>query len=56
MKTFTIRDREAGNVIESGLSLIEAKKTLESFELQDRDNKEYVIDFYEILETPKSKK
>ena len=50
MTTFTIRDREAGNVIESGLSQIEAKQKIQEFEDEDKANNEYVADFYEIAE------
>lgn len=50
MKTYKIQDREAGNVIETGLSLEEAKSTLEKFENDDKQEGTYTPDFYEIVE------
>jgi hypothetical protein len=50
MKTFKIQDREAGNVIETGLTQEEAKKMLEKFEEDDKKDGIYEPDFYEIVE------
>lgn len=48
--TFKIQDREAGNIIESGLSLEEANKMLEKFENDDKIEGTYTPNFYEIVE------
>lgn len=54
MKTFKIKDREAGNVIETGIESYEAAKELiESFEKFDRNESSYTPDFYEIKEEDK---
>ena len=45
---FIIRDREAGNVIDSFNTLQEAKQALISFELEDKNSGVYEDDFYEI--------
>ena len=50
MKTYKIQDREAGNVIETGLSLNEAKRQLSKFEEQDKKDGYFTPDFYEIKE------
>lgn len=51
MKTYRIQDREAGNVIETGITSFEAaKELLESFEKFDRNESSYAPDFYEIKE------
>ena len=50
MKTYKIQDREAGNVIEKGLTLYEANKTLEAFYATDKADGNYTPDFYEIKE------
>jgi len=50
MTTFTIRDKEAGNIIESGLTETKAKILLEEFENQDKANGSYTPEFYEIIE------
>ena len=49
-QTYKIQDREAGNVIESGLTKAEAEKMLKRFESEDRRNNVYEQDFYEIVE------
>jgi hypothetical protein len=49
-KTYKIQDREAGNVIETGLTFEEAQKTLKEFEESDKKEGIYVPDFYEIKE------
>lgn len=48
MITFKIQDREAGNIIEFGLTLDEAEQFLQEFEKQDKKEGIYVPDFYEI--------
>jgi len=50
MTTFTIRDKESGNVIESGLSEIEVKQRLQELEDEDKADGSFTIDFYEIVE------
>lgn len=47
---YTIRDREAGNVIETGLTYKEAVNTLKKFEESDKAEGIYEEDFYEIVE------
>ena len=46
---YVIRDSEAGNVIESGLTKAEAMKTLQEFEQTDKEEGTYTKDFYEIV-------
>jgi hypothetical protein len=48
--TYRIQDREAGNVIEVGLSYEEAQETLAKFEADDKENGTYTEDFYEIVQ------
>ena len=48
--TYRIQDREAGNIIEVGLSLIEAEKILAGYEAEDKKDGEYTPNFYEIVE------
>ena len=50
MKNYKIQDREAGNVIETGLTLEEAEKLLAQFEEEDKQDGTYTPDFYEIVE------
>ena len=52
MKNYKIQEREAGNVIETNLSLKEAEKMLKSFENQDKKEGSYTPNFYEIKEIP----
>ena len=47
---YQIQDRESGNVIESRLSLEEAKTQVAIWEQEDKDNNAYVAEFYEIIE------
>ena len=47
---YQIQDREAGNVIESGLSFEEATKLVAEYEQEDKDNNDYLSNFYEIVE------
>jgi hypothetical protein len=49
IKTFTIRDAEAGNVIETGLHYSEAYMLRLSYEREDKKNGNYIPDFYEII-------
>ena len=49
MQTYKIQDREAGNVIETGLTFTEAQTILNKFEDTDREEGIYVPDFYEIV-------
>ena len=50
MKNYKIQDREAGNVIETGLTLEEAETKLAQFEERDKEQGIYEEDFYEIVE------
>ncbi len=50
MKTFKIQDREAGNVIEKGLTEEEAKKLLAKYEEDDKKEGIFEENFYEIAE------
>lgn len=50
MKNYKIQDREAGNVIETGLTLEEAETKLAQFEESDKEEGIYEEDFYEIVE------
>jgi len=45
---YGIRDREAGNVIESNLTYDEAVRTLNMYESQDKEDGTYTDGFYEI--------
>jgi hypothetical protein len=49
-KTYKIADKEAGNKIESGLTLEEAKRMILEFEQEDKKNGEYTPNFYLISE------
>jgi hypothetical protein len=51
MKTYKIQDREAGNVIEEGLSIEEANKLLSEYEEADKKEGNYSENFYEIVES-----
>lgn len=48
MKTYKIQDREAGNVIEFGLTLNEAEKKVKDFEKADKKEGSFTLEFYEI--------
>lgn len=52
MKTFEIRDYEAGNVIERNLYFEQAKRIVAEFEKQDKIDGTYTPGFYEIVEVP----
>lgn len=45
-----IRDREAGNVIETVNTREEAESIIEQYEYEDREEGSYTPDFYEIVE------
>ena len=53
MKTWTVRDREAGNEIDYYDSYEAAKEGLEMFEASDREEGIYEKDFYEVAEIEK---
>lgn len=53
MKRYVIRDREAGNIIESFNSLNEAQKCVDLFEQEDRIQDIFEPNFYEIYDTIK---
>lgn len=48
--SFGIRDREAGNVIETGLTFEKARRMLVAFEIIDKKEGNYTEDFYEIYQ------
>ena len=50
MKTYTIQDRETGNIIETRLTEQEAKEMLIKFENTDKKEGTYSENFYEIVE------
>ena len=50
VRIFKIQDREAGNVIEKGLTYEEAVDLLEKFEEEDKNDGTYTENFYEIVE------
>ncbi len=49
MNTYTIQDREAGNVIDTFNTLIEAQEALSEYEERDQEEGTYTPDFYEII-------
>jgi len=46
--SYRIQDSEAGNIIETGLTLRQAKARLQKFESDDKASGTYTHDFYEI--------
>lgn len=50
MKKYWIQDREAGNKIEYFTTLEEAKRNLDKYEAEDKEDGTYTKDFYEIVE------
>lgn len=46
---YIIKDREVGNIIDIFSSLEEAKKALEIFEKEDREEGIFIENFYEIV-------
>lgn len=50
MKTFIIRDKEAGNIIEEVDTYQEALEIVEKYKNEDKNNGDYTQDFYEIVE------
>ncbi|MBP3801065.1 MAG: hypothetical protein J6I85_03405 [Clostridia bacterium] len=51
MKRFIIRDREAGNIIDSFDTFNEAEKKLKSYEEEDKKENIYSENFYEIYDS-----
>jgi len=49
-KTYKIQDREAGNVIETGLTKEQAEALLNVYEGEDKKHGIFTPDFYEIVE------
>lgn len=47
---YTIRDREAGNIIDTFCTYEEARQELDRYEEDDKANGIYTEDFYEIVE------
>lgn len=50
MSKYIIRDREAGNVIDTFNSLTEAQDLVTQWEEEDRADGIFVQDFYEVVE------
>jgi hypothetical protein len=50
MRKYKIQDRQTGELIESNLTLEQAKQILEVFETTDKSDGTYEPDFYEIVE------
>ena len=48
---YLTRDREAGNVIDEFATLDEARKAIEAYEEQDKQDGTYTKDFYEIYDS-----
>jgi len=53
MKKYKIQDSEAGNFIESFETLEDAIKALKNYEKEDKKDRIFVADFYEIKEISK---
>jgi len=49
MNTYIVRDKEAGNVIDSYATYTEAAEAIVQYEERDRKDGVYVRDFYEIV-------
>lgn len=47
---FQIRNHETGNLIDSFATLADAQSTLTEYIQEDKDNKYYTPDFYEIYD------
>lgn len=56
MKRYIIRDREAGNIIETTNDISEAKNILKKFESEDKAEDIYEENFYEIYDTEKEER
>ena len=54
MKNYIIRDREAGNIIDTFNTIEEAKNQLEIWENEDKKDGSYTENFYEIVESKKT--
>lgn len=50
METIKIQNRETGTVIELASTMQEAKNIVKSYEEEDRNNGEFIENFYEIVE------
>jgi uncharacterized protein YoaH (UPF0181 family) len=49
MKTYTIKNRETDEIMESGLSLIEATEIVNSYVREDESDDIYIPDLYQII-------
>jgi hypothetical protein len=47
---YKIQDRQAGNIIDTCLTLAEAKNLLNQFEKEDKKDGCFEVNFYEIVE------
>jgi hypothetical protein len=54
MKTYTIKNRETDEIMESGLLLIEATEIVDSYLREDENDDRYIPDLYQII--PEKKK
>jgi hypothetical protein len=49
MTKYKIQIRESGEVMESGLTLIEATEIVNSYVREDKSDEVYIPDFYQII-------
>lgn len=49
MTTYKIQNRDSGEIMESGLTLIEANEIVHSYEKEDKDDEVYIPDLYQIV-------
>jgi uncharacterized protein YoaH (UPF0181 family) len=49
MKTYKIKNRETDEIMESGLSLIEATEIVNSYVREDENDDRYIPDLYQII-------
>jgi hypothetical protein len=54
MTTYKIQNRDSGEIMESGLTLIEANEIVHSYEKEDKDDEVYIPDLYQIVPEKKS--
>ena len=55
MNKFIIQDKEAGNYIDSFATLEEAEQTLQEYEIQDKAEGTFTLNFYEIVEADRDR-
>ena len=54
MTTYKIQNRDSGEIMESGLTLIEANEIVHSYEREDKNDEVYIPDLYQIIPEKKS--